>query len=263
MRPILGASFTCKNLACALVVAGAIIFSSLHNARAETAYCSDLRNQIAKAGTDGAAARYRAAAAKQKTEYNRLAARAHAMGCDREQFLFFGDPPPPQCGGVNAQLNALRGTIASYDRGGSDDSQRQALMARYEIDCRNPRDVSARDPRPRGFFEELFGVAPTDQATGVREVPIGPADEPLDGGAEDDDLGEPRPSGGPVAICVRDCDGGFFPITYRAKNSQLDDLNSLCKAMCPGTEAKLYTQSQSGGLRLGGLDRRRALFRTP
>lgn len=218
-------------------------------ASAESSYCTNLRAQIAKAGAEGMAARYRAAAAKQRQEYGKLAAKARAMGCENEQFLFFGDPPPPQCGAINARLASLQGSIAAYDRGGADDSQRQALMARYEIDCRNPAAASPREQQPKSFFEELFGVDAPDQTTGLREAPVNPDGERGDPNDQaEGEPGESRPSGGPMAICVRACDGGFFPITYTAKSSQLDDLNALCKAACPGTEAKLYTQSQWKGL---------------
>ena len=215
-------------------------------ARAESRYCADLRTQIARAGSDTAGARYRAAASKHRNEYARLAARGRAMGCDREQFLFFGDPPPPQCGGLNARLNALRNSIAAYDQAGSDDSQRQALAARYENECRAPQVYQARTPRPRNFFEELFGLGAPDEAAGLREVPVGPPDDEVKDMEEEP--GDDRPRGGSMAICVRDCDGGFFPIMYSAKRANLDDLNALCKALCPNADAKLYTQSQSKGL---------------
>jgi hypothetical protein len=250
MRPTLGPEIFNRFLARAL---GAALFLALpapQAAQAESAYCTDLRAQIARAGAEGMQARYRAAAAKQRGEYGKLAARARAMGCDREQFLFFGEPTPPQCGPINARLTSLQSSIAAYDQGASDDSQRQALMARYEVDCRNQRVLSTREPQPQSFFEELFGVGPPDQATGMREVPLGPPqDETLDPNydGESEQL-DARPSGGPMAICVRSCDGGFFPITYSAKGAQFDDLDAICKAMCPGAEAKLYTQSQWKGL---------------
>lgn len=250
MRPIPGPMSirTVRNSIFGAVCALAAVFLAGAGARAENAYCSDLRAQIAKAGSESMAARYRAAAAKQRAEYAKIAGRARAMGCDRQQFLFFGDPPPPQCAPLNGRLAALQNAIASYDRAGADDSQREALMARYETDCRNPSLVPGRQQpgQPQSFFEELFGVAPPESSSGLREVPVGPGDgEPRD---EDEQVGEARPQGGPMAICVRECDGGFFPITYTARNSQLEDLNTLCKAMCPGAEAKLYTQSQWKGL---------------
>jgi hypothetical protein len=245
MRPNPGPGALRKILAAA---SGAALLSALTSApaaRAESPHCLDLRGQIAKAGAEGMAARYRAMAAKQRTEFSRLAAKGQAMGCDRQTFLFFGDPPPPQCNAINGRLSALRGSIAAYEQAAADDSQRQALMARYEVECRNPR-IAAREPDPGSFFEELFGVRPPDQATGLREAPINPEDGP----PPDDETfnQDTRRMGGPMAICVRSCDGGFFPITYSARQSQLDDLDALCKAMCPGAEAKLYTQSQWKGL---------------
>ncbi len=246
MRPTLGP--TTFRMILALALGAGAFLPMTGSARAESAYCADLRAQITKAGAEGMAARYRAAAAKQRAEYSRLAAKGRAMGCDRQNFLFFGDPPPYQCGSLNARLGALQGAIAAYEQGAADDSQRQALMARYEVSCRDPRVISAREPAPKSFFEELFGVRAPDPTTGLREVPVGPGDEMLDPGYEEGLESDARPRGGPVAICVRGCDGGFFPITYSARGADLDDLNSLCKAMCPGTEAKLYTQSQWKGL---------------
>lgn len=226
--------------AAALVLAaGAGAFFGLSSARAESPVCADLRNQIANAGSDGTAARYRAAAAKQRGEYSRLAARAHAMGCDREQFLFFGDAPPGQCGPINAQLAALRNNVSGYEQAASsaDEGRRRALAARYDAECRDQHIITARAPRPRNFFDELFGVPP-DETSGLREVPVGPADmEPREG--EDDD----RAVGGSMAICVRSCDGGFFPVSYSARSANLDELSNLCKALCPNAEVKLYTRS--------------------
>lgn len=248
MRPTLGLRNFPLFPASALFLA-LMVLSASPAAKAESAYCTDLRAQIARAGSEGLQGRYRAAASKQRAEYGRLSAKAHAMGCDQQQFLFFGDPPPAQCGAINARLSSLQGSIAAYDQGASDDSQRQALMARYEVDCRNQRTISAREPQPKSFFEELFGVGAPDRTTGLREVPVGAPDQTLDPNYQgESEQVDQRPSGGPMAICVRACDGGFFPITYSARNSHLDDLNAFCKAMCPGAEAKLYTQSQWKGL---------------
>jgi hypothetical protein len=224
-----------------LAVAAGVAFGLLavSPAAGESPYCTELRAQIARASSGGGAGRFQAAAAKQRGEYARVAARARALGCDRGQFLFFGDPPPPQCGPINAQLNQLSGAVAAYDRASADDGgQRQALAARYEAECRNPQAAQARVARPRNFFEELFGVAP-DESPGARGMPVVPdaelEEEPSDG----------KPRGGPMAICVRTCDGGFFPISYSARSSNLDDLATMCRALCPNAEVKLYTASQS------------------
>lgn len=224
-----------------LAAAAIAAFCAAAPARAESPYCADLRAQIARAGADGQGARFRAAAAKQRAEYAQLAARGRALGCNRAQFPFLGDPLPAQCGPINARLNQLASGIDSYERAAADDGgQRQALAARYDAQCRNPRFVEARAPRPRNIFEELFGLAQPDETTGLRE---GSPD--MDGWDEESD-GKPR--GGPMAICVRRCDGGFFPVSYSARSDNLDDLQTLCKALCPNAETQLYTQSQRKGL---------------
>lgn len=223
-------------VACALIVAPAF---------AESRYCADLRAQIGRAGA-GQAQRYRAMAAKQRGEYARLSAKARAMQCDRQQFLVFGSAPPPQCDPINARLRALYDSIAQYESAATsgDGGARDDLVARYNAECRDV--VEARAGRPRNFFEELFGLAPPDETTGMREVPVEPpASETRDAEIEAED---DRPAGGSQAICVRTCDGGFFPMITKARSSNLDDLETLCKALCPNAEVKLYTRSPWGAL---------------
>lgn len=194
-------------------------------AQAQNAYCDNLRGQIAAAANDPAAARYRAAAAKQQNEINRTAAYGRSIGCDRQQFLFFGSPPPPQCGAINAKLAQMQANLASLQNSAGGGQQRQALIARYDAQCR--QRVAAR---PHNIFEELFGV-PQEEDT--RDLPMGPRPE--------DEVGHGL--GGSMAICVRACDGGFFPVSYSARRANLGELADLCRAQCPNAEVALYTRS--------------------
>jgi len=231
----------------ALAASGlAALLAADRAAWAESPYCSDLRGQIARAGNNAGAARYRAAAARQQSEINRTAAYARSLGCDREQFLFFGDPPPPQCGSINARLAQMRANLASLQSVAYDGGGRQALIARYEAECRDAHFVTRGSGQPRNLFEELFGVAPPPESGGLREVPVEDDRGALpEEGADDPDGGGDNRIGGSQAICVRACDGGFFPVSYSARRSNLEDLNNLCKALCPGAEATLYTRSPS------------------
>ncbi len=208
----------------------------------ESARCADLRAQIARAGADATARRYRAAAEKLRGEYAKLAAKGRALGCDREPFLFFGDPPPPQCGPLNARINALRGNIEANERAASDDSQRLALSSRYDAECRNAARRPGPGDEPKNFFEELFGIDASEEPPELRQQ------TPRDSGIPPEPwlVEEEKESqlGGSTAICVRDCDGGFFPAGFYANNSNLDDLDRLCKALCPNASVKLYTRSQ-------------------
>lgn len=215
------------------------ILATLPSAIAENRNCAELRAQIAHAGK-GQAERYRAIAAKQRAEYDRLSARAQALQCDRQPFLIFGEPSPPACAPINARLRTLYDSITRYENAGASGGSgaREALIARYDIEC---RDAS----QPRNFFEEVFGLSPPDQATGLREAPVEPPGN--DSGALNEEA-EERPMGGSQPICVRTCDGFYFPISAKARDSNLEDLETLCKALCPNVEAKLYTRAPWGSL---------------
>lgn len=228
-----------------LVAAAVALLAAAPSALAQSAYCNDLKARIASAGRNDGTARYRAAAAKQQREIGRTAAYARSLGCDRQQFLFFGDPPPPQCGAINGRLAQMQANLAGLARGASGDGSREALIARYNAQCGEAAIAAARAPRARSLFEELFGVAPSDESGGLRQVPV---EDPRRHDQFDDERPteedeDERPRGGSMAICVRKCDGGFFPVSYSARRSNLDQLDNLCKALCPNADAALYTKS--------------------
>ena len=58
---------------------------------------------------------------------------------------------------------------------------------------------------------------------------------------EDDDM--PRRLGGGRIVCVRACDGFFFPLESRPARASEDQ---LCQALCPGAEAAAYRMPADG-----------------
>ena len=150
------------------------------------------------------------------------------MGCNRRQFLFFGDPPPPQCGALNQRIAAMQanlGRLQGAVQASGNEDRRRMLSAQYDAYCR--QQVAGRG----NFFEQLFGGP-------MREVPIGPdPDAP-----RDEEPVETGPRRGSMAVCVRKCDGGYFPVSYSAHRGNLDDLADLCTALCPNAETVLFTK---------------------
>jgi hypothetical protein len=120
---------------------------------------------------------------------------------------------------MRANLDQMQGQI----RGGA----RETLVAQYNAYCRGGVQVAAT--QPRGFFETLFGGRPNPQQPEI--MAPSPEDEP--------------PRGGSMAVCVKSCDGSFFPVSYSAHRGNLDELNDLCRALCPNAEVTLYTRSLS------------------
>lgn len=52
-------------------------------------------------------------------------------------------------------------------------------------------------------------------------------------------VAEQRGRGGPQVVCVRTCDGAFFPMSNLPDGRE--GANDLCQALCPGTEAVAYS----------------------
>ena len=76
----------------------------------------------------------------------------------------------------------------------------------------------------------------------VETVPLNPdaaQEKPLDANP-----GEAR--AGSKAVCVRSCDGGFFPVSYSASAGRLQSLDDMCHALCPNADVSLYTYPASG-----------------
>ncbi len=53
----------------------------------------------------------------------------------------------------------------------------------------------------------------------------------------------PASSGGgsAVAICVRTCDGSFFPASYASEASRAKSLADVCRSLCPNAEVAPYS----------------------
>jgi hypothetical protein len=205
----------------------------LSGALAQGAECDSLRAALARpVSVDPGAA---AGARKARAELDRASAYAHSIGCDNQQFLFFGSAPPPQCGGLKTRIGALKSQYDAYAARASGDSpQRQAIRARYESLC-NPA------PREKNFFETLFGGSSDQQQDqGVIAVPETEGDGK--------DAGNHSAHAGSQALCVRSCDGGFFPLNISARGAPDSELQDLCQALCPNTQVQLFTRNPNGDI---------------
>ena len=173
-------------------------------------------------------ARFARAIEQQRSELARMQAYADQIGCGG--LNLFGDAPP-QCDAIANRVSRMENNLDSLDaqaralRNGNPD-RAQDLAARYDAYCR---------------------TAPGPDST---EVYSDPGLMPDDGTSRmtDDQPAQERPQGGSKAICVRTCDGGFFPLGSSVHNGDLDGLQTLCSAQCPNTEAKLYTTSDTDNI---------------
>ncbi len=182
--------------------------------------------------------RYEDAVNKQQFELDRTVGQSRRLGCESSGFFLFGRGQSPQCVELSNQIQRIRAdldrTIGQLQRlqGGSADrgEQRRAILgALAGNDCGPQYRSAAAPPRPRGFFETLFGA---------------PAAPPPEYGT----YGSPDTSQSSTyrTVCVRTCDGFFFPISFSTVPTKFQDDERTCQQMCPATEVGLYTYRNPG-----------------
>ena len=214
----------------------AVCLVSADTARSQSADCQRLRQEISELPRNSQSAQYQAAAEKQRAEIDRTVAYAHSIGCEKRQFLFFGSPPPAECGPLDARMARMRANLDDLQaRAGGGQGGRGELIARYNAQYTN---APSRSPN---LLEALFGQPKPAE---VRDEPLLPEGLDKPERTIDPNIGELR--AGSKAVCVRACDGAFFPVSYSASGGRLDGLEDLCRALCPNADVSLYTYPSSG-----------------
>jgi len=199
---------------------------------AESAECARLRAAIASAPRGGAGGQAAAAAARQRSELARTSAYANSIGCNNQKFLFFGSDPPPQCGEIRGQIARMRSSLSDLEaRSGGG---REDLVARYNSECANA-------PQPGNIFQALFGggARQPEPSEPINPETLSPDEQQqnLEKSIENEKKGA-NVSAGSYAVCVRTCDGGFFPVSYSGAGGRLED---VCRSLCPNADVQLYS----------------------
>ena len=183
---------------------------------------------------------------RQQSELDRMVSQARHMGCEGLGFFLFGTGQSSQCGDLNGQIQQARANLdrwmAELQRlqgGGVDRTeQRRALLsALADNDCGPQyRTATPAPAHARGFFDSLFG----GPGGAVGAAPV-PPDSP----------GMPEIPEAPQAstyrtLCVRTCDGFYFPISFATVSSKFQDDERACQRQCPSAEAILFTHRNPG-----------------
>jgi hypothetical protein len=180
--------------------------------------------------------RYQDAATKQQGELDRVTLQAKRMGCDSSGFFSLFSGPSAQCGPVNNQIQQMRANLdqitTSLERlrsgglGGADrDNQRRSVLTALAQNNCGPQYANAARG-PGSFLENLFGT--NNSNPNPPGVDLGPQ------------------SGTFRTVCVRSCDGAYFPISFATVPGRFPDDERSCKALCPAAEATLYAYRNPG-----------------
>lgn len=189
-------------------------------AAAQALDCPALRAQIDAAGQPGDPGRYALALRQQREDIARTRAYADQSGCGDG---VFDDPDAPECRALARRLVALQAGLqrledqASRANDGGADDRRRALLETYNAEC---------------------GPEPTETDPAALTVPVDP-DAPAAGDAPPGPAPAQTPAA-PVVLCVRHCDGAYYPLAVDIRPDRMADMDRICQAQCPAATASAY-----------------------
>jgi hypothetical protein len=231
-------------LALAGILAGSLALFGAQPAMPESADCVRLHKQIDDVTRNSQVAQFAVAADKQRGEMERTTSYARSIGCENKKFLFFGSEPPAQCSALNAQIERMRANLDDLSaRSGGGSGGRGELMAHYRSECLGVADDQGR---PQNFLEGLFGGGQNKNQDNpdIATAPLNPDQAPNEKVVSDGETAE----GGSKAVCVKTCDGSFFPVSYTAYSGKFSTLEDICRAQCPNAEVTLFSYPASGDI---------------
>jgi len=171
---------------------------------------------------------------RQQLEVDRLVAQSRRIGCQSSGFFSIFSNPPPQCGALNRQidqqrlgLERMRSQLEQLNGGTTERAaQRQALLiALGNSGCGPQYRSAAIAGQQGGFFDRLFGG---NNNGGIFSSP------------------QEQMGGTFRTVCVRTCDGFYFPISYSTSSDRFREDEQACQRMCPAAEVALYTYHNPG-----------------
>ena len=177
-------------------------------AQAQAVDCTALRDAIDAAGRPGGSGSYDAAMRQQRDEITHTRSYADEVGCGDGAF---DDPDAAQCRGLARRIDLL-----------------QTALRRLE-DQASGGDPTA-DDRRRALQEQFNAACSTEGDPPPATLPVDP-DRPAVPAAA---------TRSARVLCVRHCDGAYYPLAVDVPSDRLGDMDRICQAQCPAAESSAY-----------------------
>ncbi|MCX2723220.1 DUF2865 domain-containing protein [Roseibium salinum] len=228
-------------------------------ADASAASCSSLQAELRRlesgsASQSPAAQKWTSAKARQQEALTAAQRDAGYLGC--------ANSSTPECKSLNGKIKQMKTNLAAIERqlaksgGGSSASTgrlRQIKASLASQNCNAParaQDARSRtdEGQPRSLLSRLFGgqsqqprqtVSARSGDPGIRAVRS----------QHSSSISSARiPTGGTFrTLCVRTCDGYFFPLSFSTGKNHLPYDEARCSEICPAAPTELYVYRNPGG----------------
>ena len=194
------------------------------------------------------ARKYASAIERQKIQLRKAKSDQRRLGCSSGSIIVIGGANAKACGTLASVIGRMERNLQVLDRkrrefagGAPSGGQRKRLLA--ALDANGCNDRAAIVP----VAAARISRTPTEE---TRTLPLGATPEG-GGRLELRSLGGSSGHGNLRTVCVRTCDGGFFPISSGATPLDFRRDQKVCAMMCPETETQLFYQSMTNGQETG------------
>jgi Protein of unknown function (DUF2865) len=205
-----------------VICAVGLVFALTGAAAAQSCYSMqvELMNLQARGFNPGDTARFEQAYREQANVIAQTQTRAQDAGCFGVGFFFFRRSPSPICDTLLPKLRQMQDNLARLDhlrrQAGPDDAYRmQELQGMMQArGCDLPGGNYQTHANDNWFFQQN----PEFSGNGTYRT-----------------------------LCVRTCDGFYFPISFSTTSDRFPADAQTCQSMCPGAQATLYYYPNPGG----------------
>ncbi|POF28855.1 DUF2865 domain-containing protein [Roseibium marinum] len=248
----------------ALVVCAAFLLP-LNTAAA--ASCSGLKAELRRlesgsASSSPAARKWTTARSQQQKAITAAERDARYLGC--------ASAATPNCQSLNGKIRRMKANLSAIERqlakagGGSSGNAKRLRQVRSQLagqNCNAPasaRQAQAEQTgdqdKPRSLLSRLFNPRSQPEQRSKATVDLASArsgDREIAAVRAQKNSGASRvrlPSGGTFrTLCVRTCDGYFFPLSFSAGKDQFGYDEARCSEICPAAQTELYVYRNPGG----------------
>lgn len=214
---------------------------------ASAGVCERLRAELAnlpRVVVDTASARKYAGAIKRQTVQLRKAkSDQRRLRCSSGSIVVIGGDNADACTTLSTVIGKMERNLQILDR------KRREFAGGVSSSGKRGRLLAALADNGCNEKAKVVPVAATETLRTLdekRTLPLGATPEG-GGRLELRSLGGSAGGGSLRTVCVRTCDGGFFPISSGATPLDFRRDQKVCAMMCPETETQLFYQAMAGG----------------
>ena len=256
-----GAFLNIRAAISSLLAIGSVAIFPL-SAEARPSICVKLERQLASFDTvsyNPGSNKYGKAANAQSEQLQIARSQARRAGCG-SSFLFLGND-----NSSSAQCSKLDNTIKRMERNlaglkiksgqiSAPKPNRSRILAALDANDCNGRIVATNSEKrklpapvsdePISLIQQIFGGSLSEKKLKKQERQVASVNrEDSQDNGRSVTLDSVGPTGLYRTLCVRTCDGYYFPVSFSTVSSHFSTDEKACASMCPASETKLYYHS--------------------